>query len=103
MSFIFVEVMNNERIQNDDDHQKYIEINTENILQKFINSNSHDSLIQSDHHIDTPTISSIFYSKDSALDLSDEYLNHSQLNQYTIFQEKSQSMKHSFLFKNFIT
>lgn len=81
----FVEMMNNERISNEMNDQ----------IECQYPSNSHDSLLQSDHdHCHSMTIvdeltrtnqqlSSTFHSKDSALGLSDEYLNHIQINSLT--------------------
>ncbi|CAF4129395.1 unnamed protein product, partial [Rotaria sp. Silwood2] len=70
------------------------------VYEKFqYSSNSHDSLDQSDHHIDTTTssiddltktnqfLTSTFYSKDSALGLSDDNLNYLQTNQLIIFDD----------------
>jgi len=96
--------MNNERMQNDDDDD-------DNISKQFeyqYSSNSHDSLLQSDHPNFTTTTSSIddltrinqllsstFHSNDSALGLSDDNLNNTQSNELiiqdeqTIFQDKS--------------
>jgi hypothetical protein len=87
--------MNNEPIQNDDD----------DILKEIeyqYSSNSHDSLLQSDHpNFNTTTTSSIddlpginqllsstFYSKDSALGSSDDNLNNTQSTELIIQEEK---------------
>jgi hypothetical protein len=103
--FVFIEVMNNERMQTDDDEQKSNEINDDSISKEIefhFSSNSRDSLLQSDH----PTIhttasstddltrtnqflSSTFHSKDSALGSSDDNLNHRQSNKL-IIQEQQQ-------------
>ncbi|CAF0928389.1 unnamed protein product [Rotaria sordida] len=108
-------VMNNKRRMpnydddNDDDEKISKKISTTinpndlssyTIYEKFqYSSNSHDSLNQSDHHIDTTTssiddltktnqfLTSIFHSKDSALGLSDDNLNNLQTNQLIIFDD----------------
>ncbi|CAF3459631.1 unnamed protein product [Rotaria socialis] len=118
------EVMNDRRMQADDE-QNYIEFDHDNnIPQQTIttaaaadrndaasylfqdkfqsSSNSHDSLNQSDHHIDTAAssiddltktnqfLTSTFYSKDSALGLSDDNLDRTQSNELIIFEDNEQ-------------
>jgi len=105
-SFTFLEVMNNERMQNGDE-QKSSDDNISKQIEFHYSSNSHDSLLQSDHQNIDPTttarssiddltrtnqfLSSTFHSKDSALGLSDDNLNHQQLNEL-IIQEQQQKI-----------
>jgi hypothetical protein len=75
-------------------------------------TNSHDSLLQSDHHIDTATSSmddltkpnhlllSTFHSKDSALDLSDDHLDRPQLSEVTSLDDDQQQGSSSFYDKS---
>lgn len=110
--FTFLEGINNKRMPNHDD-EKYIDINDDNHPKQIkiknytelpsypnydesqYSSNSHDSFNQSDHHMDVITssnddltkanqlLSSTFYSKDSALGLSDDHINILQSNDST--------------------
>jgi len=109
--------MNNEPIQNDDDDDDDI---SKQIEYQY-SSNSHDSLLQSDHpNFNTTTssiddlpqinqlLSSTFYSRDSALGLSDDNLNNTQSNeliiqeQKTVFQDKSKfNIRHAHFFSFF--
>ncbi|CAM4771306.1 unnamed protein product [Rotaria magnacalcarata] len=116
------EAMNNKRMQADDE-QNYIEFDHDNnnpqqtitiaadrndaasylFHDEFqFSSTSHDSLNQSDHHIDTAAssiddltktnqlLTSTFHSKDSALGLSDDNLNRTQSNELIIFEDNEQ-------------
>lgn len=90
--------MNNERISNDLNDQ----------IEFQYPSNSHDSLLQSDRHEFNPTaeddltrtnqcFSSTYHSKDSALGLSDEHLNHLPNNSLTQLEHDEQIPSNSLL------